>query len=245
MPASPVLRLQNYEASVQIKQSYKTTAMYALAIISLVLLFDFLRPGQKLLTLLPPIAVVGFVGYTLFQRNGTINPHLLVISYLAMVGFIGLVLDFRNLRDMFLSLLPPIAGGAMMIGIMALLKMNLNPANLIVLPLVLGIGVDDGVHVLHDYRRQMKAGRDEFLISASTINAILLTTLTSMVGFGSLMIASHQGLFTVGPDTADRSWMLWIHFTDPTASDPPHGWQFLRRRGNHRNPGIGSPTQEA
>ncbi|MFK7820745.1 MAG: MMPL family transporter [Planctomycetaceae bacterium] len=190
--------LQNYEAAVSIKSSYKTTAMYAIAIISLVLLFDFLKPGQKLLTLLPPIAIVGFVGYTLHQRNGTINPHMLVITYLVMVGFIGAVLDFRNLRDMFLSMLPPLAGGAMMIGTMAMLKMNLNPANLIVLPLVLGIGVDDGVHVMHDYRRQMKAGLKEYKISASTINAILLTSLTSMVGFGSLMIASHQGLFTVG-----------------------------------------------
>lgn len=190
--------LQNYEASGQIKQSYQTAAMYALAIISLVLLFDFLKPGQKLLTLIPPIAVVGFVGYTLHQRNGTINPHLLVGIYLAMVVFIGAVLDFRNLRDMFLALLPPMAGGAMMIGAMALLSMNLNPANLIVLPLVLGIGVDDGVHVVHDYRRQMKSGESEYTISASTINAILLTSLTSMVGFGSLLIASHQGLFSVG-----------------------------------------------
>ena len=190
--------LQNYEASGQIKTSYQTAALYALAIISLVLLFDFLKPGQKLLTLLPPVAVVAFVGYTLHQRNGTLNPHLLVGIYLAMVVFIGAVLDFRNLRDMFLALLPPLAGGAMMVGAMGLLQVNLNPANLIVLPLVLGIGVDDGVHVVHDYRRQMRARQKEYKISASTINAILLTSLTSMVGFGSLMIASHQGLFSVG-----------------------------------------------
>ena len=190
--------LQNYEASQQIKSSYQTIAMYALAIISLVLLFDFLRPGQKLLTLIPPIAVVAFVGYTLHQRNGTINPHMLVLVYLVMVAFIAAVLDFRNMRDMILALLPPLVGAAMMVGAMGLLGMNLNPANLIVLPLVLGIGVDDGVHVVHDYRRQMKAGSDEYLTSAATINAILLTTLTSMVGFGSLMIASHNGLFSVG-----------------------------------------------
>lgn len=190
--------LQMYEASQQILSSYQTAALYALGIISLVLLFDFLKPGQKLLTLLPPIAVVAFVGYTLQQRNGEVNPHLLVVIYLAMVAFVGAVLDFRNLRDTFLALLPPLVGGAMMIGAMALLQVDLNPANLIVLPLVLGIGVDDGVHVVHDYRRQMRDGEDDYRISASTINAILLTSLTSMVGFGSLMISSHQGLFSVG-----------------------------------------------
>lgn len=190
--------LQNYEASQQIQSSYQTAAMYALAIISLVLLFDFLKPGQKLLTLIPPIAIVGFVGYTLHQRNGNINPHLLVGIYLGMVAFIGAVLDFRNLRDVFLALLPPLVGAAMMVGAMGFLQVDLNPANLIVLPLVLGIGVDDGVHVVHDYRRQMRSGAEEYRISASTINAILLTTLTSMVGFGSLLIAAHRGLFSVG-----------------------------------------------
>ena len=190
--------LQNYEAATQIRTSYQTTALYAVAVISLVLLLDFLRPGQKLMTLVPPVAVVGFVGYTLFQRNGEVDPNLLVGIYLAMVAFIGAVLDFRNLRDMFLSLLPPLLGGAMMVGAMAMLHVDLNPANLIVLPLVLGIGVDDGVHVVHDYRRQMRSGADEYLIGSATINAILLTSLTSMVGFGSLMIASHQGLFSVG-----------------------------------------------
>ena len=82
-----------------------------------------------------------------------------------------------------------------MLGILAMLKMDLNPANLIVLPLILGIGVDDGVHVIHDFRRQKG---DEYEPSANTINAIVLTSVTSIIGFGSLMIASHQGLYSVG-----------------------------------------------
>jgi predicted RND superfamily exporter protein len=70
----------------------------------------------------------------------------------------------------------------------------LNPANLIVLPLILGIGVDDGVHVIHDFR--MQSGRYE--TSSSTINAIMLTSLTSMIGFGSMMFAAHRGLASLG-----------------------------------------------
>ncbi|GIS61766.1 MAG: hypothetical protein CM1200mP2_39910 [Planctomycetaceae bacterium] len=73
-----------------------------------------------------------------------------------------------------------------MLGAMQWLKVPLNPANLIVLPLVLGIGVDDGVHVLHDFR----ARRGHYVMSSSTIHGVLLTSLTSMIGFGTLMIAS-------------------------------------------------------
>ena len=81
-----------------------------------------------------------------------------------------------------------------MFGILGYYGIDLNPANLIVLPLVLGIGVDDGVHVVHDFRLQ----RFRYRTSASTINAILLTSLTSMIGFGSMMVASHRGLYSVG-----------------------------------------------
>ena len=81
-----------------------------------------------------------------------------------------------------------------MFGLLGLLAVDLNPANLIVLPLILGIGVDDGVHVIHDFR--MQKGR--YRTSGSTINAIVLTSLTSMIGFGSLMVAAHRGLYSVG-----------------------------------------------
>ena len=81
-----------------------------------------------------------------------------------------------------------------MFGMLGTLNIDLNPANLIVLPLVLGIGVDDGVHVIHDFRNQTARYRT----SSSTINAIVLTSLTSMIGFGSMMVASHRGLSSVG-----------------------------------------------
>jgi len=63
---------------------------------------------------------------------------------------------------------------------------------------VLGIGVDDGIHMVHDYRRQLADGAKEYKPSGDTVNGVLLTSLTSIVGFGSLMIAAHQGLKSVG-----------------------------------------------
>ena len=190
--------VQNYESSRQLRQSYRTIGLYSLAVISLFLLFDFLRPGQKLLTLVAPMLVTGFIGYTMHRRSGELNLHLLVPIYLGMVAFIALVVDFRNLRDTVLALLPPLVGAILMAGSLALLQVSLNPLNLIVLPLVLGIGVDDGIHIVHDYRRQIARGIREYAPSGDTLLGVILTSLTSIVGFGSLLIAGHRGLVSVG-----------------------------------------------
>ena len=190
--------VQNYEASLQLQTSWKYVAIYSLAVISLFLLFDFLRPDQKVLTLLIPIAITGFVGHTIYGRTGELNPYLLVTICLSMIFFIALVVDSRNLRDTILVLLPPLAGAILMAGAMAVLQVNLNPLNLVVLPLVLGIGVDGGLHMVHDYRRQLAAGASGYSPSGEILTGIVLTSLTSIVGFGSLMISSHQGLVSVG-----------------------------------------------
>lgn len=109
--------------------------------------------------------------------------------------FLVLFLDFRSLRHTFLAMLPVGLGTLQLFGILGILDVALNPANMIVLPLILGIGIDDGVHVVHDFRRR---NNGPYRMSASTASAVLLTSLTTMVGFGSLMIASHRGLQSLG-----------------------------------------------
>lgn len=114
--------------------------------------------------------------------------------YALVAIFAVLFLDFRNLRHTLLAMLPVGLGMLLLFGMLGWLGEPLNPANMIVLPLILGIGVDDGVHVVHDYLRRKGAYR----MSASTASAVLITSLTTMVGFGSLMIASHRGLQSLG-----------------------------------------------
>ncbi|MCP4510029.1 MAG: MMPL family transporter, partial [Fuerstiella sp.] len=197
-PSITGVPVQNFDSANKLKECYTTIAIYSLAAIALFLLFDFLRPGQKLLTVVPPMLVVGFVAYTAMQRATSLDPHMLVAIYLSMVAFIATVFDVRNLRDTLLALVPPVGGGLILLGLMALLNVDFNPINLIVLPLVLGIGVDDGIHMVHDYRRQLANGAKEYSPSGDTVNGVFLTSLTSIVGFGSLMIAAHQGLKSVG-----------------------------------------------
>ena len=190
--------VQQLDASKRMLECYQLIGLYSLAAIALFLLFDFLRPGQKLLTIIPPALVVGFVGHTAMERGSELNPVLLVGMYLGMVAFVATVFDFRNLRDTLIALITPVGGGLMLLGVMALLNIDFNPINLIVLPLVLGIGVDDGVHMVHDYRRQLAGNTDGYVPSPDTVNGVLLTSLTSIIGFGSLMVSSHEGLKSVG-----------------------------------------------
>ena len=177
---------------------------------------DFLRPGQKALTLIPPAIVVGLIGYTMFRRTGSYDLNLLVCIYLGMVCFVAAVLDIRNLRDTFLALTPPLVGSLLLVGMMAWLHIDLNPLNLIALPLILGIGVDDGIHMVNDYRRQTAGKKGEYVPSADTLSGVLLTSLTSMIGFGSLMISQHHGLQTVGQIMAVvwavACWLLLFYF---------------------------------
>ena len=186
--------LQNYEAARQIRESYFDAAIYAFIVIVLVLLIDALEFGSLLVSLLTPLAVVGYA-YSLQRDSGDDVSWLFLAGlYVLIVTLVALVFDFRNVKNVLLTLLPPLLGGFLMFGILGLFGIDLNPANLIVLPLILGIGVDDGVHVIHDYRTTK--GRYE--TSPSTINAITLTSLTSMLGFGSMMVAAHQGLVSLG-----------------------------------------------
>jgi len=113
----------------------------------------------------------------------------------ALLGIlVVLYLDFRRLRYVALAMVPLALGMLQMFGVLGYLDIPLNPANMIVLPLILGIGIDNGVHVVHDFRCQTHRYR----MSPSTANAVVITSLTTMVGFGSLMVASHRGLQSLG-----------------------------------------------
>ncbi len=103
-------------------------------------------------------------------------------------------LNLGNLRDTFLAVLPLGACMLQLFGIMGFLNIPFNPANMISLPLMLGMGVDNGINIVYDFRRQT----DRYRMSPSTAVAVILNTLTTMVGFAVLMIADHRGLQSLG-----------------------------------------------
>jgi hopanoid biosynthesis associated RND transporter like protein HpnN len=191
--------LQNYEAARQIKESYEICAVYALLVIVMVLLFDFLDRRHVPWVFLPPLAVVLGIAAALQANNATGYLMPLVAGYTATVFVIAFFLDHSSVWDTCLAIAPPALGLALTLGILGICQVPLNPANLIILPLILGIGVDSGVHVMHDFHAKIHAKPNRvYTLSASTLNAIVLCSSTTMVGFGSMMIAAHQGLYSLG-----------------------------------------------
>jgi predicted RND superfamily exporter protein len=116
--------------------------------------------------------------------------------YALAVIAIVLWADFRTARHTLLALAPLVVGAIITLGVMGILGVPLNPANMIALPLIVGVGVDNGVHVLHDYRSRSR-GRP-YTLAASTGRGIAVAALTTILGFGTLMVASHRGLVSLG-----------------------------------------------
>lgn len=112
------------------------------------------------------------------------------------VVFLIVLLDFRNLRETRLVLTPLLLGMLWMIGAMVLFKMKINFFNMVVLPSVIGIGVDHGVHIYHRYKEE-GPGSIRYLLK-NTGMAILMCTLTTLVGYSGLIMARHPGLNSIG-----------------------------------------------
>jgi hypothetical protein len=77
-----------------------------------------------------------------------------------------------------------------------ILDIPFNISNIITLPLLLGIGVDAGIHIVHRHRQS--APGDRALLDTATGRAILYSAVTTMAGFGSLTLASHRAIAGMG-----------------------------------------------
>lgn len=186
--------LQNFEASRQIMRSYQQAAVFALIAVAFVLILDFLGVSKSIRVVMPTAVIATCIAVAQRMLNGQMDWMILVGAVTALVLSLTLIIDWKSLLLCVLTLVPPVTGGILLMGCLAAIGVDFNPANLIVLPLILGIGVDDGVHVVHDFRSQ----RGPYQMSPSTMNAIVLTSLTSMIGFGSMMLAAHRGLYSLG-----------------------------------------------
>lgn len=122
--------------------------------------------------------------------------HQAGLVTLLMVLFL-LLLDFRSLPRALLGMMPLGLGLCGAWGGMWALDMRYNPATLIAFPLIVGIGVDAAVHILHRHYRQ-EGRADIVTVVRYTGRAVLLSGGTTMVGFGSLSLAGHVGIGHMG-----------------------------------------------
>jgi len=112
------------------------------------------------------------------------------------VVFLIVLADFRNLKATLLVLSPLMIGVILMIGAMYLFDLKWNLFNIVVIPSVMGIGVDNGVHIFHRYAEEGDGSLIHVL--KNTGLAITMTTLTTIVGYSGLIAARHPGLNSIG-----------------------------------------------
>ncbi len=127
----------------------------------------------------------------------------LIRSDFRRAGLIALVMvalaagaSFRSARQMALVSVPVAAGTVLMLGGLALLGIPINLMNLVAVPMVFGLGIDFGVYIVNRFDEQPDEGID--IVLRHTGGAILLTGVTTLAGFGSLVAADFPGLRSMG-----------------------------------------------
>jgi hypothetical protein len=121
-------------------------------------------------------------------RQGTLYAILIVTVITA--------LTLRRARETLLALLPLGLGLLWTAGLMYFFDLKFTLGNVFGLPLILGAACEYGLNIV----LRFVEGRDHGgpLIARSTVMAVLVAGLTTIVGFGSLMMASHRGIFGLG-----------------------------------------------
>lgn len=109
--------------------------------------------------------------------------------------FILVLVLLRSVRDALVVLAPLLLAGGLTGAASVWLNTPFNFANIIALPLMLGVGVDSGIHMVHR-ARYLRPG--EALLSSSTARGVLFSSLTTICSFGSLAISDHLGMASMG-----------------------------------------------
>jgi predicted RND superfamily exporter protein len=121
-----------------------------------------------------------------FARDGR---HAILLTLL--IVFLLLWLDLGGIRYALMAMLPLACGVFWMVGLMYLSGIMLSIMTVIALPMIVGIGIDDGVHIMHRWRSE--GNGNVKTVFASTGKAIFLTSLTTGFAFGSLVFSVFRG----------------------------------------------------
>jgi len=130
--------------------------------------------------------------------------------FAALLIMLTLWRSMSGWRRALIAASPLILGYAWMLGGMRLLQVDFNFINITISPLLIGIGVDSGIHIIHRYLEERTISVDGAVERAGrmTTVAVLVTSLTTMLVFGSLLIARTPGLRLLGVSA-----LLGIGFT--------------------------------
>ncbi len=133
---------------------------------------------------------VQLLEYTTLLKQSYIEAAYYATAAIAILVFI----HFRSIISVFLALIPVGLGTIWTVGWMGWAGIPFNPANIMTLPLVVGVGVTNGIHILNRFAEEQNPS----ILARSTGKAVLLSALTTIAGFGSLILAKHNGISSLG-----------------------------------------------
>jgi hypothetical protein len=130
------------------------------------------------------------------QASDIVVESFLTATTLALVAIGGLLLLlYRSPASLALTLSPLLLAALLTLAVAALVGLDFNFANVIVLPLLFGLGIASSVHIVE--RRRQVASTAE-VMRTTTPRAVLFSTLTTLASFGSLAISAHRGMSSMG-----------------------------------------------
>jgi hypothetical protein len=131
----------------------------------------------------------------LYEYETLLRNSYVQAAWYSLAAIVVLVLlHFRSLGAVILSLLPVAVGTLWLTGLMGAFGISFNLANIMTLPLLIGIGVTNGIHVLNRFAEEHTPS----ILARSTGKAVLVSGLTAIAGFGSLVLAQHYGMYSLG-----------------------------------------------
>lgn len=132
-----------------------------------------------------------------FESLSVLRDAYLKAFIYAFIGIaVILLINFKSVRYALLGSIPLASGLLLMIGGMQLIGTSFNSANIIVLPLILGVGIDSAIYIINRYRQGNETPAQVATRSAGI--GVFLNALTILFSFGALMVAHHQGVFSIG-----------------------------------------------
>ncbi|MBW2374126.1 MAG: MMPL family transporter, partial [Deltaproteobacteria bacterium] len=117
----------------------------------------------------------------------------IALAALGIALVVGIAL--RDTVDTLLVLTPLAITAAFTIATGVLIDMPFNMANVLAIPLVIGLGVDNGIHMVRRFREE---GSLFGALGSSLPRAILLSGLTTLGAFGALSVSAHRGMSSIG-----------------------------------------------
>ena len=139
-------------------------------------------------------ASTSIVAASMLDLMRTESPYMVGATFIFIYFF--MLFSFRSFRWSIIAMLPLLVGLLWLFGLMMIFGLQFNFYNLVVLPAILGIGEDSGVHLAHRYREEGKNSMWQVL--SSTGQHITMGSITTMLGFAGLLFTNHPGLQSIG-----------------------------------------------